>query len=146
MIQSQPRVDAFRQMNKNSAAYIPFGSFQHPVGQHTTQVRYHHHREPLESQTVTPPPLEEAVTDHVHNHETTSKPLCACPKLPRPNEEMKYFSWNSVKRVGSTVNLMQMTHHDHNPSKVQIDSIFNDAELKAAITLTSCFNDGAKPC
>ena len=58
---------------------------------------------------------------------------------------MKYFSWKSVKKVDSTVNLMQMTHHDHNPSKEKDDSTFavDDAELMAALTLTSCFNKNA---
>lgn len=39
-------------------------------------------------------------------------PLMRPPGLPKPNQEMKYFSWK-VKKCSSEVNIEKMTFHDN---------------------------------
>jgi len=132
--------------HSNRATYIPFGSFQHPI-----DVDRRTRSEHPPSHVVTPPPQE---ASPIQTQLRNAQPLCACPRLPRPNEEMKYFSWDSLRRGGSSVNLSQMTHHDHNPTKakspISITNVknvdtssaaVNKEELNAALTLTSCFKN-----
>ena len=101
-----------------------------------------------------PPPRFEEV------YEVPARPLHACPGLPRPNHEMKYFSWKSVK-CDSSVNLEEMEHHDHSNAKkeneetpsqsIEKQEVMADAkvgeiqnaiydEINAAMTLSSCFS------
>ncbi len=117
--------------NQN-ATYVPYGSFQAPF---TVQGLVHNMR------VVSPPGAYPSPDD-------TPRPLHACPGLPQPNREMKYFSWKSSNR-DSHVNLQKMTHHDHsmksnspaskcpaNDANVKV----NDAEMDAAVTLASCLS------
>jgi hypothetical protein len=145
MIQA-PNMYHTMHQHSNRASYIPFGSFQHPIDiDRDTRSRQEH----PPSHVVTPRPLDPSP---IQIQLRIAQPLSACPRLPRPNEEMKYFSWDSVRRGGSTVNLSQMTHHDHNPTKaksqISISNVenvdtnsaaVNKEELNAALTLTSCF-------
>ena len=39
-------------------------------------------------------------------------PLTQCPGLPKPNREMKYFSWK-IKKCSSEVNIEKMVFHDN---------------------------------
>lgn len=115
--------------NEN-ASYIPYGSFQLPFTSKDQSRRI-----------VTPPNSCKRPLDQ-------PRPLQACPGLPKPNQEMKYYSWKKHKR-GSHVNLQKMTYHDHSETKTNQNPVVstnnaeaevNDAEMDAAITLTSCLS------
>lgn len=85
------------------------------------------------------------------------RPLHACPGLPKPNQEMKYFTWNNAGnggRCSSGVNLSKMTHCDHSerqqaPASTAAarKSPVSDEEMNAVIALSSCFknNNGDLP-
>lgn len=115
--------------NEN-ASYIPYGSFQLPFTSKDQSRRI-----------VTPPNSCKRPLDP-----PSARPLQACPGLPKPNQEMKYYSWKKHKR-GSHVNLQKMTYHDHSDNKNSnknpadnAEAKVNDAEMDAAITLTSCLS------
>ena len=107
------------------------------------------------------PPIPSPVSHIIDGEAFAQKgrPLHACPGLPRPNQEMKYFSWED-SRCSSSVNLMKMTHCDHSQSEKEpqhhengkndtapmqteiIDQSVQNDEIHAAITLSSCFKNG----
>mmetsp|Transcript_12971 Transcript_12971/g.18941 ORF Transcript_12971/g.18941 Transcript_12971/m.18941 type:complete len:158 (-) Transcript_12971:188-661(-) len=126
-IMNDPVTRKSRQNEK--ASYIPYGSFQLPFTSKDQSRKI-----------VTPPNSCKRPLDP-----PSARPLQACPGLPKPNQEMKYFSWKKHKR-GSHVNLQKMTYHDHsdansneNPAD-NAEAKVNDAEMDATITLTSCLS------
>ena len=145
----------------SSATYIPFGSFQVPQ-QQRTQLPCNSRELFYESslpKVVTPPIQEPTMKVQAQYAQYTAKPLQACPGLPQPNQEMRYFSWKSVGKCNSSVDLTQMTHRDHSapaqqppaksafagPVKDENNNVglnVNDAEMHAALTLSSCFKNG----
>lgn len=126
------------------AAYVPFGSFQHPgTGTHQEIMLGC----PNSPRVVSPPAPSN------NNFARLAKPLSACPGFPT-NGEMKYINWKNVSRCSSSTNISQMTHHNHNPALVKDEKEVQDEnrettnhvdneELHAALTLSSCFNKGS---
>jgi hypothetical protein len=135
-------------MNEDVGAvsYVQYGSFALPQGAHA----FSEPKEFVHAGKAMKPEFQAA--------DSVAKPLHACPGLPKPNQELKYISWNGANvRHSSGINLSQMTHFDHSrghdqkekkpvsPPKVSTPEIseekkpVNDDEMNAVITLSSCF-------
>lgn len=136
----------------STASYVQFGSFTVPYQPQGS-------RNPKTFAAKERSPQDDKITVDVLEQNQVSKPLHACPGLPKPNQEMKYHSWERGSvRHSSGINLSKMTHYDHSEdqkhqteppkastpeveeeSKTAVD---DDDELNAVITLSSYFKTG----
>ena len=150
----------------SSASYIPFGSFQAPEQQSPRNlanpqaymyVQGNYSSDESTMELPMNPPAREAsgCMKEQMRPQKTLKPLHACPGLPKPNQEMKYYSWNNANRHNSGVNLSKMTHFDHSEAQKKTSASYaqggegkkksvDDDELNAVITLSSCFKNAAE--